>query len=337
MAPCSENPQFTDSGRPDSLLTSTSSEGPLHSTVISDSAHFSFHSTCSVISDNSRFHKTEHTCDHCCHEDESVDYPLGERPSCEGRDQDEVTILSPEKASDLLDTDWDNSALDASCTTCAEREFSLYSTVDPEEISQVARPMKHLLFMKHTVTCPDCVQGKECPTAQAMEQDMSSFFEVDLGEEYYDNSVDQTFTQQTAAEKKSTAFWSETSYAVETIQLEVPSTTDYYSFKSDPTKSLTEVNLDNILAQTQSTASDDSTFRSFSQCDSTFRSPSQCDSALTTSSDTSDYMEKAQCKLPVTGNRCSCRKSVIVKKMKQFIKYMQQRRQNQHFKTLIVL
>ena len=331
MAPCSDNHQFTDSGRPESLLSCDSSRGPLHSTVISDSAHFSssFHSTCSAISDTSSFYKIGHTCTHCCHGDVSIiDIPLGERPSCEGR-EDDVTMVSSDQASDL-DTDWDNSALDASCTTCAEREFSLYSMVAPEEISEVAKPIKHLVFMKHTVTCPACTQGTECPTAQAMEQDLSSFFEVDLGEEYYDHTVSQ------AEEKpmKSTAFWSETSYAVETMQssAEATSSTDYYSFMSDPTKSLKDVNLDDILMQSDSTTAGDTTFRSLSRCDS----------ALTTSSDASVFMETALCKQPVTGSKCStssCRKSAILRKMKQFTKYVQQKRhgQNKPLKTLVVL
>ena len=315
MAPCSDVSCLSDSGRVESVLSSTASEGPLHSTVISDSGHFTFHSTCSSIITDASFQKLDgHTCAQCtaC-ADSSVCLPLGERPSCEGKE--DTTILD---CTSYLESDWDNSALDASCTTCVEREFSLYDSVQSEELSEVvARPMKHLLFMKHTVTCPTCVQGKECPIAQAMEQDMSSFFEVELGDEEYDQSTDQS------EPVKSTAFWTEASYAVESMQLS-STTADYYSFKSDPTKTLKDVNLNDILASDNDTHS-------------TFKSFSSCESAVTTSSDSSQFMEKALYKLPVTGHKC-CKKSAILRKMKQFTKFIQNKKNGQNkLKTLFVL
>ena len=247
-----------------------------------------------------------------------------------------------------LDTNWDNSSLDVSCSTCGvDSDHSAGDFTEP-----LYRPLHHLLFMKHVMSCEVCIEkGDLCECAKQMEKHLSSFFELDLSGDHHQSHPESSFQRASSARKYTSIkrpkqMWPMDSsfsmyggkenesrgesfedlsfqqYSVEMLS-KVKECVDYKSFVSDPKKSLKQVDVDDVLT----------------------RSP-RCKSAMTSSSDRSDFMNRPLCKVPVTGSRVGKQiQNHIGKKVRKLARYMNQLRKgplnqqtkNKAFKTLAVL
>lgn len=81
--------------------------------------------------------------------------------------------------SETLDTDWDNSELDATCSTCYN--------VGNDTQQQSDREVRHLVFFTHMKQCQECQNGEMCEIAFELEADISSFIELETDSVLADN------------------------------------------------------------------------------------------------------------------------------------------------------
>ena len=248
---------------------------------------------------------------------------IGERLPCIGQENsmnDSITIDKYAPVNQInrlllseLDTDWDNSDLDASCSTCCmtkdcnnteSEEPGLHNTLKNAQ-EQLRSSVRHLLFMKHMLSCASCSAGESCPVASDMEGELSSFFEVELDTNYYDDTMKKE--PSTAAHKHKDSLMKTTD--VQSCQYVEMTTTGFYEdLVHHKSKEWKEVSLDDLYSSETSSDADGY----------------QLPHSLTIASDSSAFLETPLSCPPVTlqSKVSKEKKSRFVKKLSQFCKYL---------------
>ena len=227
--------------------------------------------------------------------------PLGPRPPCIGQESSPQSIRKTHNGtlSNLgrsltcsverseLEPEWNDSTMDASCTTC---ELS-YSQNDLTN-----RSFKQNEFVNHIQSCNNCLNNSDlCSVAAVLEQELSSIFEIQdshcchsqrtndpISNGHQNNGINTVI---------STTFWSSNTSKYSAFYGSVHSTRSFSSAAS----SMKETTLN-----------------------------STCDRSLgvTMTSDMTDFMEKPMCKSAVNQPKISKdRKKVLKKKLKTIGRY----------------
>ena len=265
------------------------------------------------------------------------------------------------------DPDWNNSALDETCTTCGggEQDIACCTSRSDEvsisgdfntattrgDIRDLPSSVKHLLFMKHMISCTSCTLGKSCDIAQELEADMSSFFEIDL-------TADSTSEKSAISESRRSDGLSShrvvesdsMNYHTSDIECNTDDSDDQdeddldlgYIGLSDDDSSFRDVCDEDLDRLHCKDCLVDNISRAGCFCcvvDGSGSSSNRRTSILTTISDESEFVLRPLCKEPVTVQKSGKEKTTLLKKLKQFRRYFKKPQKNKttHIKTLAVL
>lgn len=108
---------------------------------------------------------------------------LGPRPECIGKEASpDKTNIKPTSRSvicpssvSLLDPDCNNSKLDVTHSSTTSYTNSNIGT----ENGDISSNVRHRMFVTHIQECNDCQRGNGCILVDELENDISSFFEID--------------------------------------------------------------------------------------------------------------------------------------------------------------
>ena len=239
--------------------------------------------------------------------------PLGKRPACIGKEATPVgknlfkTLSSFGQSPSCglnfteLDSGWDNSELDASCSTCG---ITSTSYQDEEDVyydhNNDSKSLPQVRFMRHLRLCRMCNTGELCSKALLLERELPSFFEIGC-ETQIESSLTRNstacstlssevshFSRSEEKRVKSTVFWSESVNTTTSLSTSFVSTCEDQGITNSPC---------------------------YTEIEESF--------AVTVASDKTDFMEKPITKVPVTGHNIPLkRKSHLKRKLKKIGKYL---------------